>query len=609
MTIETEKATANELALTVHASNGETVAMEVLNLFANDKFLALVRKNVQKFHVGDWNIIELLILSIAGLSVVNTYGLQPKLSGESGKGKTHAAKSILHLLHPSMYRAASFSSKALFYDKTLRPKTIIFSDDVNLPEDTEEIVRKAVTNWDAPTQHITLDSQRRPSMLFLPQRIVFWLTSVKTTSTMQLLNRQVEMNIDESPEQDRLVERHQRRLSKLGLSEFYEDDEVNVARAAFFHLNQIDFRVKIPFIGNIKFNDVSNRRNFPIFLDFIKAYCILNYKARSVDQDGSLVAEKADFDNALELFKTIAIQQITKLNKVELRIATVIKNYSPCDIEMIKEETELSFTYVYELIHGDKKGNNRGLLEKIPELTLYRKNEFNEETGLRWGRNNYSLPASWSRVSNSESIVYWEDSDDKDQLRSTSDNFGDEFRKCEKGEAAVNAGKDLLKFDITDTTQTNIGTSQKNSNLDLVVPYTSLSAVERNSEIELNDLPNSSINCPKIDLNKQINLCSISEITSEVDRKIGKAEVGVSNDSTEDALISYREWHPSIVVPRRVNGKWVTFVKIKVLANVPKFVGLDGNNYQLDKNQEVFLPESNAKVLWQRKLAKLTTYR
>ena len=124
----------------------EPCSEEVLNLFQENRLIELFRRNVQKFHVGDWNVAELELLSVASQSVVNTDGIQPKLSGESGKGKTHVSRTVLHVLDPSMYRAASFSSKVLFYDTSLKPKMVIFSDDVSLNEDVEEIVRAAMSN-------------------------------------------------------------------------------------------------------------------------------------------------------------------------------------------------------------------------------------------------------------------------------------------------------------------------------------------------------------------------------------------------------------------------------------------------------------------------------
>jgi hypothetical protein len=268
---------------------------------------------------------------------------------------------------------------------------VIFSDDVNLNEEVEEIVRAAMSNWDEPTQRITLDAKRNPVTLSLPPRISFWFTSVKTTSTIQLVNRQVEANVDESPDQDKRVEAHQRRLSALGMPEFYVDDEVILLRQAFLYFNEIDFKVKIPFVDRIKFTKVSNRRNLPIFLDLIKAYCLLNHKARQLDA-GALIATKADYDNALRLFDTVAVQQVTKLNEKERQIAAVIKDQGPCRIQEIRDVLGLSHNYVYELIHGKHNTGNKGLLEKIPELQLHPKNDINPETGDRWGRNHYSLP-------------------------------------------------------------------------------------------------------------------------------------------------------------------------------------------------------------------------
>jgi hypothetical protein len=49
----------------------------------------------------------------------------------------------------------------------------------------------------------------------------------------------------------------------------------------------------------------------------------------------------------------------------------------------------------------------------------------------------------------------------------------------------------------------------------------------------------------------------------------------------------------------------VTYVKMRALDSIPEFAGIDGSSYKLEKNEAVHLPETNAKVLWQRKLAVL----
>lgn len=87
-------------------------------------------------------------------------------------------------------------------------------------------------------------------------------------------------------------------------------------------------------------------------------------------------------------------------------------------------------------------------------------------------------------------------------------------------------------------------------------------------------------------------------------RKVRETDTSFADLNGAPSLSS-DDWQPHLVVPQRVNGKWVTYVKVKVLANVSVFVGADGNNYKLDKGESVLLPEKNAKVLWQRKLAVL----
>ncbi|MGZ4928753.1 MAG: bifunctional DNA primase/polymerase [Halobacteriota archaeon] len=579
--------------VSILSPTSEPRSEEVQDLFKENRLIELFRKNVQKFHVGDWNVAELLLLSLASMSVENTNGIQPKLSGESGKGKTHVVRAVLHLMHPSTFRAASFSSKALFYDDTLLPKTVLFSDDVNLVPDVEETVRAAMTNWDSPTQHVTLDSQRKPITLSLPPRAVFWLTSVSTKSTIQLLNRQVEINVDESPEQDKLVEQHQRRLAESGLPDFYEDAEVTLLRQASLHLNKLNFRVKIPFVERIRFSEVQNRRNLPIFLDLIRAYSILNFKARCVDEKEALVAAKEDFDTAFELFKTIAVQQVTKLSKKERLVADIVQENTPCDIPTIMDETGLSNTYVYELLHGDRKSENRGMLEKIPELKFYSRREIDPDTGYPWGRNHYALPPDWKRVSSSESVLSWDDApNDDDQLRTVSDSFGDEFRNSENDAEVSDFHLDDENIGNVGTANINFGTSEENAENFA----SSLSpAAQRSPEIGCHAPYSNPLRPLNAREDAQNSDYSVSLHLSEMKR----------NSSDVDAVV----WAPQDpnyldeANSRSSDAKAVKFTKVRVLRDIPQFVGVDGKDYALKRGDKKWIPEPNAKVLLNRGLA------
>jgi hypothetical protein len=574
----------------------EQCSEEVQSLFQDNRLIELFRRNVQKFHVGDEPVTELLMLSVASMSVINTTGLQPKLSGESGMGKTHSTKTVLHLMHPTVYRSASFSSKALFYDKTLRPKMVIFSDDVNLAPEVEETVRAAMTNWDSPTERITLDSKRNPITLSLPPRVAFWLTSVSTKSTIQLLNRQVEMNVDESPDQDKRVEQHQRRLAESGLSDFYEDDEVELLREAFLHLNRVDFGVKIPFIDCIKFTYVRNRRNLPIFLDFMRAYCILNYVARETDEDGALIATEQDYNNAYGLFKTVAVQQVTKLNEREREVAEVIRENSPCDVPTIMDETGLSRSRVSELLHGDRDSGNGGMLEKIPELKFYSRREAKPD-GCPWGRNHYSLPEDWSIVSSYESIVYWDDDvEDTNQLRTVSDCFGDDFRNSQEAEEGLDPRLGGVNGHIIHNTNTTFGTSEEYKT---TPPGSSTPALDRSPETQQNDKRIGPTTHSQPGTDPQNALCSISETRSEAGRN--RSEVNEADDLQKADLPPLGSSRKNAAL--QASEIELGYVKVKMLDDVPKFMGTDGKNYTLRKSDAVLVPDDIAKVLCDRKLA------
>ena len=133
---------------------------------------------------------------------------------------------------------------------------------------------------------------------------------------------------------------------------------------------------------------------------------------------------------------------------------------------------------------------------------------------------------------------------------------------------------------------------------------TSLSILQRNSAIESQGGSNCPLSYPKKDLDVQISALSISETAYEVVRKVSETDTSFADLNGAPSLSS-GDWQPHLVVPQRVNGKGVTYVMVKVLANVSVFAGADGNNYKLDKGESVLLPEKNAKVLWQRKRAVL----
>ena len=401
-------------------------------LFKDNNLVDLAQETIQQFHLGDTNVITLELASVVSMSIKTSKGIFPHLDGESGKGKTHATLAVLHVLPESMYFMTSFSSKALYYSDKLKPKMIIFSDDTTLNEEQEELIRKCMTNWDDETHHITLDSQRKPLTLTIPRRVTFWFTSVKNKGTLQLMNRQVAATIDDSKEQDEKVQNFIKKKEILGLPDLYVTENVLKLRRAFAHINDRDFAVVVLFATQIDFKDVENRRNLKIFFDLVKVFAVMNYLGRGTDCYNNIIATKQDFETARKVFKTIEKQQVAKLNKTELRVIDELRNSDMCDTETLRKATGLTQSSLYELLHGDKDRHTEGLLGKVPEMRFLSRHDFDPATGLKLGRNHYALDKSWAEDKFSD-VVSWSDTPNDYGLeirlyRSASDHIGNDGR-------------------------------------------------------------------------------------------------------------------------------------------------------------------------------------
>ncbi|MGZ4946729.1 MAG: hypothetical protein ACXV5N_10070, partial [Halobacteriota archaeon] len=64
-------------------------------------------------------------------------------------------------------------------------------------------------------------------------------------------------------------------------------------------------------------------------------------------------------------------------------------------------------------------------------------------------------------------------------------------------------------------------------------------------------------------------------------------------------------WTPRVIHPCKVGGKWVSYIEVKALADIQPFVSVDDRDYTLKQGDRTFVPESSARVLWERNLVGL----
>jgi hypothetical protein len=351
------------------------IKKKALDILRNEDPVEHILSIYSRIHVGDVQIGKVLLLSIANQSVLNSEGLQPKLSGASGKGKTHAAKSMFHLIPDVGYKLeGSLSAKSMYYYPDLKPGTVIFSDDIRINADLEDTLKRAMSNFQQPTRHRTV-TREGYAELEIPKRIAWWLTSVENPYGDELLNRLFGLDVDDSVDQDEAVTKQQLERAKYGDVALPEDDDVKVCRAIINEVKKKLFKVIIPYSDYIVWKGAGDRRNLPRFLDLIKGFAALRFMQRTEIFDDEILASLKDFEDAKALYEQGKTGLATKLTKAEQRLVGWMVGKGPLSINDIVKEYlkpnggQYTSEAIRKMLEGKRDG--KGLTDKVPGMLVH----------------------------------------------------------------------------------------------------------------------------------------------------------------------------------------------------------------------------------------------
>jgi len=338
--------------------------------------LAFLLDTFNKAHVGDRTVAECLAISIASQSVENTNGLHVSISGNSGKGKTHACMTMQDLIPDAYKLMGTVSDKALYYDDSLRPGTVLLFDDVSLSDDLQEVLKSATANFRRPIEHRTLTTERKLRVCTIPARCVWWLAKVEDMGDDQVMNRMLAVWIDDSIDQDRRVLEHMKEAEAAGQS--HREDDVLTCRAIWEVVKEEVLPVRIPFARRIQFSTTQNRRNPGMLFDLIKCRARLFSLQRDRDGDGAVIAREEDFSAAAKLYSALngtAGGQETKLTKNEAAALATVGSMGVAvfTVRELQNALGLSYYQTRRLLHGyvSRGTTYSGLLEKCPAISLY----------------------------------------------------------------------------------------------------------------------------------------------------------------------------------------------------------------------------------------------
>ena len=357
----------------VSAEMRESATRRAKEIMKSGNPIKFINDVVKQYHIGDHWTEEGLCVSIASQSCLNSSGIQISSNGESGSGKSHLMKVHIRLV-PAQYRVSSALSPKAAYYMNLKEGMIVFSDDVNMSIEMEEIIKRATTNYQEKTEYNTVYNGAGKKLV-IPPRINWFLTSVNSEASKEVLNRQLTFSTIETPKHKNSIFENQRDCAIKGIYEFTEiTEDILVCRAIYEMIKSQTFKVKIPFAKQIELKDKSDSRIYPLFLDMIKGYAVFFYKQRQLE-DNFLIAEKEDFDKAMKLFTSQLDNIITKLNDKETKILKIIAEHPNCTINQIADCTKISYNTVRHILKGRPDRNKSGLLDKVTGLCYLRTSE------------------------------------------------------------------------------------------------------------------------------------------------------------------------------------------------------------------------------------------
>ena len=370
--------------------------------------VALMLRTFAQEHVGDEIVARCMILSMASQAVKNSDGLHVSVTGDSGKGKTHAFRKMMRQV-PDAYKVkGTVSNKALYYMKDLRPRTVLMSDDTELSDGIQEILKSATSNFHEPITHTTVTKDLTSRVCTIPERCVWWIAKKEGTGDDQVMNRMLTCWIDESSEQDARVLAAKQDREMLDPDLFVEEsEELVICRAIWEILHGEMIWVIIPYSKRIRFNAICNRRNPDMLYDLIKSHAALFFMQRrqKTSEDGTLCvyADEADFNAANDVFTLLngtAGGQESKMTKKESDLLAIIEkaDLPEFTIQDLQRFTGGSYMGIYRMIKGyDSRGKNyTGLLEKCPALSFTdRTVTMNEDEGVSVRRRTEAF--TWSR--------------------------------------------------------------------------------------------------------------------------------------------------------------------------------------------------------------------
>ena len=354
----------------------EEIIMEANYILNNGDPFLYICDTWNKIHVGDRNLGEMLACSITCTQVLNAgLGIHEKPSGDAESGKSHACLSMGKLCPYWKFRATTFSPKVLYYMKDLLPGTILYTDDIDL-EDKGVIatVKKVTTDFEEPTLLDTVIDGNAVK-LPIPERLIFWLSSVDSIGDVQLGTRFNYSNTEAGTKHDHEVN-HKQKGRCLGAIPSEYNNKILICQCMLEYICDKLYTVFSSYGFVSTWSEESKKRNQEKFLDVLMSVTVFKYRQRET-VNGCLVGTLEDWKRAVSIYKHIAQNNSCLLTDEEILILYSMYEMNKAYNDGVPHKRLLAYmqekgrfkksdSSLKRILLGDIGSGKQGFREKVP---------------------------------------------------------------------------------------------------------------------------------------------------------------------------------------------------------------------------------------------------
>lgn len=361
-----------------------------------------------KQHQGNTHIIIAMIFSFANTLVQNrACNINLGIFSEAHAGKTHVKDTVKRYLPDGVIDDSVKSDKAMYYDNSLRPGTVIVQDDQTLSEERQNIYKNLKPN--EPLIHKTVKNQEYLQNE-IPENCPTWTIKVETQGDEQIMDRQLNLWCDdETPQYQQARRNIQNEVwGETGntINEYLIDSKTC---KALWELVKPGY-VEIPYRNNILGN-MDQPRIYNLLCQMICASALLHAPCRERNPAGRIIATRTDFNIAANLMNGLLSNtkgsQLLGLSKNQIKIINTFEELGTGvhSRRILAGESGLSEGQLSKAIKGCKSESLDGLLKICPAI-----NEVTTQTRISSIDDTRTDPTNVSRKSyewNSHAYKKW----------------------------------------------------------------------------------------------------------------------------------------------------------------------------------------------------------